>query len=279
MKIAILYICTGPYRKLFPDFYTSVNEHFFKDKAEKTFFVWTDTHDFDNYENVKVMPHQYLGFPLDSLLRFNLFLQAKEELLKYGYIYFFNSNTLFLKDVEEEILPKAPLKLACRVWKNPIDNPMFYSIEKDKKSTAYVPPYDGPYLNYSGGITGGDAKAFIEMSEELAGNIRKDWVNGIIAQTHDQSHLNYYFHYHKCKVITPEYSMPGEQVGPNDDPSIIFLPKQDNDFNKHVTKNARQKFVNRIKLILIGFAWYLKISVKSGQEKYIAGRALDDIIK
>ena len=268
MKIAILYICTGPYSKLFSDFYETANEHLLSGKALLTYFVWTDTDEFNRWANVKVYPHKCMGFPLDSLFRFEMFLEAKDDLKNFDYIYFFNANAKFIEDVGYEILPDDS-GLACRIWKNPVNNPMFYCIEKDKHSTAYVPPYDGPYLNYSGGINAGTYAAFLKMTEELAKNIRTDWNNGIIAKAHDQSHLNHYFHYHKCKIITHDYCMPGEMVTDNDHPKIIFRPKKDRDFNKKTQKNQWQHIKSRAKYLLEGISWYLKISVRSGEEKYI----------
>ena len=43
-----------------------------------------------------------------------------------------------------------------------------------------------------GGIHGGTANAFLEMSEVLNRNIQIDLENGIVAKVHDQSHINKY---------------------------------------------------------------------------------------
>lgn len=269
MRIAILYICTGPYSKLFPEFYKSAKLHLLNGKASLDFFVWTDSNEFNSWMNVKVYPHIYLGFPLDSLLRFEMFNEAKNELLKFDYVYFFNANTLFVQDVGSEILPDEEGKLVCRVWHRPFNAAILFPYERDKRSTAYIPPFDGPYQYFSGGINGGKAIPYMAMVDELAKNIKEDYDNGIIAKVHDESHLNHYFHYHKCKIISSDYSMPQELVNENTHPHIIFRRKYEENFNKKTEKNSLQKIKGYCDYIVRVFAWYFKISIKSGEEKFI----------
>ena len=105
MTIAILYICTGKYNQFFSGFYKSAEKYLLVD-AEKHYFVWTDDDQLAvGHPDVHIYHKDCAGFPADSLFRFEMFMQAEEQLKKYDYIYFINANALFLKPVGEEILP------------------------------------------------------------------------------------------------------------------------------------------------------------------------------
>ena len=108
MKIAILYICTGRYNQFFRGFYESCEKYFLIDEAEKTYFVWTDDLKISSDDNVRIMEKHCEGFPFDSLFRFRMFEQAKNELAMYDFIFFFNSNAEFRLPIRaDEVLPTS----------------------------------------------------------------------------------------------------------------------------------------------------------------------------
>lgn len=233
MRIAILYICTGPYRQFFTDFYTSCEKYFLKE-YEKTYFVWTDDDQLGTqYFNVRTIHKDCAGFPADSLFRFELFLQQKAELIKYDYIYFFNANSLVVQSVGEEILPDET-GLAMGLWYNKekpwwslwriLDCPAFFCYERNKESLAYIPPFGKDYKQFMGGLNGGRTKEYLEMIETLSENIRRDYENGIIAIAHDQSHINAYMRSHRCKVLPKEFCWP-EEWPASFKPIIVFRDK------------------------------------------------------
>ena len=82
MKIAILYICTGKYNQFFNDFYSSCESKFLKGRADKEYFVFTDDLSISNQKNVHLIERQCMGFPLDSLLRFEIFMTIKDKTSK-----------------------------------------------------------------------------------------------------------------------------------------------------------------------------------------------------
>ena len=80
MTLAILYICTGRYNLFFEDFYNSC-EKYLLPNVQKTYYVWTDNDQLSNGKaNVNIYYKKCAGFPADSLFRFEMFLQAEEEL-------------------------------------------------------------------------------------------------------------------------------------------------------------------------------------------------------
>jgi len=263
MKIAILYICTGKYNQFFDGFYQSCEMYFLAKKAEKTYFIWTDDDTLGlGKRNVRLIYKECSGFPADSLFRFEMFLQAAEELREYDYIYFFNANAKFLVPVNEELLPDDT-GLAMGVWGGveAKRHPMFYSYERNRKSLAYIPPFGKNYRLFMGGLNGGRPEEILQMYVTLAKNIRDDYDRGIVAIAHDQSHINAYLRNHPCKVISPEYCWPEEWNANEFEPKIIFRDKVriDRYFNKGRDMSVRGKIQKGMRLLYHAIRWYLFI--------------------
>lgn len=264
MKIAILYICTGIYDNFWPEFYESSENNLFKNEASIEYFVFTDSINIKENNKVHKIFKKFEGFPLDSLLRFEMFLKIKDQLKKFDFILFFNSNAQILKPIAlKEILPDNNYNLVGAQW--PILNklfklPVFFPYEHRKASTAYISPWSkGSFKYYMGGLNGGFSEAYLNMCEELSANIKKDLEKGIIALVHDESHLNKYFRNHKCKSLTPEYCMPQEWISANLQPKIIFREKTciDPYFNKNRDNSIKGKVKKALSKIWHAFNWYI----------------------
>lgn len=262
MNIAILYICTGKYKQFFHGFYTSSEKYFLKGIATLEYFVFTDDISLSHAKNVHLIKKNCAGFPTDSLFRFDMFLQVKEELRKSDYIFFFNSNAEFKAPVGMEILPSNGQKLVGAEWpgkRKLFKHPAFYPYERNKRSLAYIAPFEKkPYMYYMGGINGGISVDYLKMSEILSYNIRKDYDNGIIALVHDESHINKYFRTHDCKILGPEYCMPEEWVTDGFVPKIIFRDKVKLDpyFNKGRDHSLIGKIKKTIDIFWRAIRWY-----------------------
>lgn len=259
MRIAILYICTGRYNQFFPGFYYSAKS-FLLTETEKRFFVWTDDdHLADGLDDVTIIHKECEGFPADSLFRFEMFLQVEEHLKHYDLVYFFNANAEFRSPVNEEILPDDT-GLAMGIWggKREHQHPMFYPYERNKKSLAYVAPYNPPYTYYMGGLNGGRSKEYLEMIRTLAKNIRIDYEKGIIAKYHDESHINAYMRTHSCKVLSTLLNQPEESA--SDEAKMVFREKTHIDpyFNKGRQFSIIARFKKGCEICLDIIRWYLK---------------------
>lgn len=259
MKIALLYICTGKYKQFFEDFYKSAEKYLLLGN-EKHYYVWTDDNRLaDDLENVTIIYKECSGFPADSLFRFEMFLQIEGELKKYDFIYFVNSNAIFLKPVGKEILPNET-GLAMGIWRGVREHQhyMFYPYERNRKSLAYVEPYKPPYIYFMGGLNGGTAGAYLEMVRSLARNIRDDYNRGIIAKYHDESHINAYMRNHQCKILDASLNLPEEIM--TSESKMIFLKKTHID--PYFNKNRRNTLSARIKKAFCicwdVVRWYLK---------------------
>lgn len=260
MRIAILYICTGRYNRFWEGFYQSCEEKFVPG-TEKHYFVFTDDMGLSDATNVHLQYKQCEGFPKDSLFRFEMFMRVKEELEKFDYIYFLNSNAEFRQVVTaDEILPDAS-GLVGADWpgkRKPLHKPMFFPYERNKASKAYVAPFGKDYHYYMGGINGGTSEAFLKMISTLAQNTREDYDRGIVALVHDESHINSYFRHHKPRSLSPEYCWPEEW--PSDFiPKMVFRDKVrlDSYFNKGRSRSMAAQMKKLVKSIRRAIAWYI----------------------
>lgn len=257
MKIAILYICTGKYNQFFRGFYQS-SEQLFVRNIEKDYFVFTDNLRLCDATNVFLIQKESRGFPLDSLFRFDMFLSVKDRLLSYDYVFFFNSNMLFVDSVGDEILPKNEDLVA-------VVHPGYYNkcsflfpYERNKKSTAYIRYAKKAYRYYMGSLNGGKTMAYLKLIEECAKNVNLDFDQKIIAMVHDESHLNKYLSEHSCLGISPSYAYPEGWKLPFKSKIIIRdKVKVDSYFNKGRDHSFIGKLIKLFQIIYRSIIWYL----------------------
>ena len=81
MKVAVLYIGIGRYTGFWPEFYSSAKEYFLPG-VEKHFFVFTDGPLEVTGEDVSTYHNDNMGWPLNSLWRYRMFLRIADELKK-----------------------------------------------------------------------------------------------------------------------------------------------------------------------------------------------------
>lgn len=78
MKIGMLYIGIGRYAAFWPEFYRSAREYFLPD-ATKHFFVFADAPLEDAGDDVSVFHNDDMGWPLNSLWRYHMFLRIADR--------------------------------------------------------------------------------------------------------------------------------------------------------------------------------------------------------
>lgn len=259
MKVAILYICTGKYNQLFRGFYESAEKYLLKEIADIKYFVFTDDMSLTDAPNVTLIERKCQGFPLDSLFRFDMFLMIKEQLQSFDYCFFFNANMCIVKPIGREFLPEK--EGLCAVI-----HPGFYRrwsmtlpYERNRKSKAYIPPFEGPYRYYMGSLNGGKTSEFLELARVCSENIHTDYDNGIIACVHDESHLNMYMRARLCKGLSPAYAYPEDWHLPFE-PKIIIRDKVklDSYFNKGRKFSFSARFKKGCGILWNVVRWYLK---------------------
>ena len=262
MKIAILYIATGDYSIFWKDFYTS-SEIFFIPNIPKHYFVFTDSQDIRSSEDVSVIFKKCEGFPKDSLFRFQMFLTIKDRLKSFDYIYFFNSNMMFLGFVGDEFLPKNNLQengLIGVLHPGHSDkNYLWYPYDRNAESKAFIPfVRNKKYSYFMGGVNGGLSVDYLRLIEACTINIEKDLKFGYIAIYHDESHLNRYFFENNCKILPSEY---GWIEGKKSDKPIKILIRDKTRFSSMFRKQSTNiliRFLNIVKHFIHAVKWVTK---------------------
>lgn len=228
MTIAVLYICTGKYNVFWEGFFTSC-EAYFIPEAEKSYFVFTDDTDlpFRDHPRVKVIFQRGLGWPKDTLMRFHIFQGITHELETFDHIFFFNANTAFVRPVKAEEILAGPEHEGLVMVTHPgyYDKPVHRRpFEKYRlRSTAYL-PVRRRKIYVQGCLSGGTGAAYLQMVRELSQNIETDLSKGIIAEWHDESHLNHYAACHTPRILSPAYAFQ-EGVDQPFAPAILMRDK------------------------------------------------------
>jgi hypothetical protein len=257
MKIAILYICTGKYKTFWTDFYKTSTQ-FFLPGYEKHYFVFTDSESIESSESVTVIHKKCQGFPKDSLFRFKIFLEIENKLNNFNYIFFFNSNMLFVDNVGGEILPiESENGLVAVLHPGHYNNKnYFFPYERNKKSKAYIPHKKGTEYHYfMGGLNGGQSKQYLDLIRTCAKNIDEDYAKGLMAIYHDESHLNKYLLDKNILIKSPAYGYPENLILPFE-PKIIIRDKIAVDpFYKKQSINLIHRIINKIQIVYKAIIW------------------------
>lgn len=209
MKIGILYICTGKYDVFWNGFYESA-EQYLLPNVEKHYFVFTESKNIEKSTFVHTIYQERLGWPNDTLMRFHLFLNIETALNEMDYLFFLNANYTFIQPISaNELLPSATDNFLVGQI-----HPVAYhkqrsqfDYEKNPASTAYIPASAGNYY-FAGGLIGGRTSEFLKMCRTLKQQIDIDTSNNLLAQWHDESHINQYFSQLEPKKLHPGYCYP-----------------------------------------------------------------------
>lgn len=193
-KVGILVIALGRYEAFWPELYKSC-EKYFLPNWKKEYFVFTDSKKlkFNDKENVHSIYQKKLGWPYDSMMRFEMFYRRKPMLEKCDYLYFLNINLICKKQIGEEIIPTAANDwfMVCThsgYYNKSVEN---FPYDRNQNCTAFIPYGEGKHYA-PGGFNGGRSLEFLSFCETCAKNVRIDLKNKIIALWHDESHLNKY---------------------------------------------------------------------------------------
>ena len=215
-KIALCITATGKYNTLANSLITS-GRNFFLKNHEVTYFVFGDTQIIDGNDIKKIHVNK-LNWPLDSLMRFKFYLDHKDALENYDYIYAIDADMLFVSDIGDEILSDLVGTI----------HPGFYNsigtYERSRNSTAYVSGNEGK-IYFAGAFYGGKKDKFFHLLETTTRNIAKDLSKNFIAIWHDESHLNRYFIDNPPSLLlNPSYCYPESSSIPFKR-KILFLNK------------------------------------------------------
>ena len=225
-SIAILYICTGVYKKFWQGFFESYEQNFLPN-TRKEYYIFTDAKNlkYQDCDRVHIYKRKPQGWPYDTLFRFDMFWDTREDWKHCDYAVFINANfRCVTKVLEEEFLPREKRLLVASHAASFGWNPDKMDYCRDPQSLAYIPYGQGQFY-VMGGLNGGKTPAYLEMIKTLMENIRDDYNRGVIAVRHDESHINHYILGREdYKLLPPSYGCPEEKEFPFK-PRMLLLDK------------------------------------------------------
>ena len=210
ITVAILYVCTGKYICFWDEFFNSCEKHFLPD-TPKHYYVFTDQHFAqEDAPNVTRIHQENLGWPDNTLRRFHMFLNVENDLSRHDYLFFFNANCLFRKDISLDFLPADNEQLLVGRHPGNVDKePDQMPYERRSRSRACIPFGTGKdYV--CGGVNGGHSKTFLRFAKSARDAIDADYHDGVVAVWHDESHLNRYVLDHPHVVRHAGYCYPAK---------------------------------------------------------------------
>ncbi|MCI6272290.1 MAG: hypothetical protein MR601_05010 [Erysipelotrichaceae bacterium] len=228
MNIGIFYICIGKYSCFFEEFYESAIKHLFKNDR-KHFYVFTDNKEMiesNSFDNVSFIYFEDLGWPYNTLLRFKMFMTVKEDIKKYDYVYFFNANAMFVKDIDKCIIPTKGDIIVAKHFKYVNTKDKYeYPLDRNKKCWANVNWGEEGKHYIQACFFGATGKEFYNISNILSNEIDKDISKNIIAIWHDESYLNKYIINKEYTILDVSYVYP-ESLKLNYEINILMRNKE-----------------------------------------------------
>ncbi len=230
MKVAISFIGTNKYLDYLPKYYENI-EKYFLPNSEKTILVFTDGELNDTPDNVKVYYQEHLPWPYITLKRFEIINKAREEILKNDYFVFIDADALVVDEIPDpsfffrccgqnlEQVPLFGVQHPCHYLQMPPHNQYPGAWDQTPGSEACVDfndeenPIDPDIKKQfycQGCLWGGTVPAVLHMIDELEARVNRDLEKGIIAQWHDESHINKYFleRPFDVHIMAPAYAYP-----------------------------------------------------------------------
>lgn len=234
MKICILNIATNNYIQFVNQLLESIDENFLNGH-EISSLVFTN-HDVDpESDRIKISKINHEPWPIPTLKRYHYFIQEADYISTFDYCYYLDVDMRIEGKVGEEIFGDLVATQHPGFW---FKDPNYFTYERRQQSTAYIPFGEGK-MYYAGGFNGGNPESFLSMSQTIVDNVNKDFENNIIAEWHDESHLNRYLLDNPPTVeLNPSYCYP-EAVRFNPlgwnvpfEPKIVALEKDSRVFKK-----------------------------------------------
>jgi len=250
-NIGLCIVATGKYIAFVKPLLDSA-EKYFCPHHTRTYFIFTDTLTSENpaltqaaindlqkssyNDHVVIVPQKRLGWPYDTLKRFEIYNQHQNLFAEMDYMFATDADMLFVGLEGDEILSERVATQHPGFEKN---KPLWGSetpYDRNPNSTAYIPYGMGTYY-FAGGFYGGKTAEFITLVSTLTQHINSDLEkHNYIAVWHDESHLNRYFIDNEpTLMLDRSYCYPenGEAKGyPKCSPKLLALDKNHNEIRE-----------------------------------------------
>jgi histo-blood group ABO system transferase len=185
---------TGKYISYFPNLKKTFDQHFLTQEGDDTYqihyFIFTDGK-LEETEDVTAIPQKRLGWPFDSMMRFEIYFNASSLYSDMDYLYSVDADLQATRAILPETIiadlmgtrhPGYPNLSKARAL--PYDNHV--------ASGSYIGDDEEGYY-YFGAFWGGRKHHILQLCKTIRRRIRADLENDVIPAWHDESHLNRYF--------------------------------------------------------------------------------------
>lgn len=200
--VGLCIMATGKYIRFAEELIVSGREFFLTD-CDVRYFVFTDGELQNPSDDITVIFQKRLGWPYDTMMRFEVYAQSVALLQDCDYIFSLDadmkfSSPIYKKDILDDLVgTQHPGFLYKRG-----------TYETNSASRACVRESEGKYY-FAGGFYGGNLEEFLKLVTTCTERIRQDLARGIVAIWHDESHLNRYFIDNPpTKILSPSYCYP-----------------------------------------------------------------------
>ena len=188
-KILMMNIATNKYTMFVDNFYESCKKFFATDQ-EVSYLLFTNHMDFETSVDVPLKKSfvEHKPFPEPTIKRYHYFLQERDYLNQFDYVFYSDIDMQFVGEVSgEEICHDLTLTLhPC------IREKHMFTYDGNPESTAYIDNSLEGTNYFCGGFNGGSSKHFVKLAESISKNVDTDEQKNVVALWHDESHLNRY---------------------------------------------------------------------------------------
>lgn len=217
-------IATNKYVSFLPEMTKSVYTHFFP-KTQRHVVIYTNMPNPENYVKVEdpnagtIMFHyvhiDHEAWPLITLKRFHRFSNCP---LDVSHSFYCDVDAFFTKTLTTDMLNNSIYGTV-----HPGYTGGKGTVCSNPNSTSCIPAGENT-VYFCGGFFGGEHTLFMKMAHELRDRIQRDLNNGVMADWHDESHLNWYFWKNPPSVLTYPFAV-AEPTEPSPTTHVVFIDK------------------------------------------------------
>jgi len=228
-SVGLHLIATNHYIHFLPDIVETAQRHFFP-TLKRHIIIYTNQDmlpiSFNHYSSiifhVSRIPHEQ--WPYVTLKRFHYFSLFTEQL---NYSFYCDVDSMFINTISADILGNNLLGTLHPgyVFTNS-DGSLIAergTVCSNPNSTACIPVGENQ-MYFCGGFFGGPHSKFMKLTDVLKQRIQTDIDNDVMADWHDESHLNWYFWKNPPIVLWYPFAVQEEKARYKDT-RIIFLDK------------------------------------------------------
>lgn len=245
-KVGVMLVCINqPYWQYAIPVIQGIRQ-FFLPGHDTEIMLWSDIQNFPEAKHVDygctVFPTESVGWPYPTLMRYHMFLEQKDYLEKFDYLFYIDLDMRIVNIVGDEILGNGLTGAEHPMYS--LDRKFIPPYEPNPASASYIPrpgkvvtedgkPRFKP-LYFAGGFQGGKTEDFVTAMEKLKEMIDSDLEQNYIPIWNDESAWNkYLFDNPPDVVLDPSYVYPDSMIdgyykkvwGRDYTPRIVTLTK------------------------------------------------------